>query len=243
MKKSIILIVLTALTLSSCALDNPTSPGHTYDNMQRYAMNKFSNHVLYPAGIVNMMLKLDEYIGATEEEKKSEAFQWHRENIFHEDDVTFMIRGLGTVHTYGKRLMDPDSEWRMNGQAIFETVGEGSWKITQEFNASADICSIVTYSGKVENGKYIFAVEVDTVEERYTSYHSDTKVKSYLTTPEGPVTVIDPQPVYHHYGYVTSLPEGSGMFRIDTERNGQPLDWAELSYDKTGTSLIFASNL
>lgn len=243
MKKSIILIALAALTLSSCALDKPTDPGHTSDNMKVYTMQKFNNHVVYPSGIVNMMIRLDEYIGTTEEEKQGEAFQWHRENIFHEDDVTFMIRGLGTVHTYGKRLLDPDSDWRMNGQSICESVGEGSWRVTQENNAEADICSIVTYAGKIEGGKHIFEVEVDTVEERYTSYHSDTKVKAYLTTPEGPVTVIDPQPVYLDYGYSNLLPEGNGMFRIDTERNGQPLDWAELRYDKNGTSLVFHTNI
>jgi hypothetical protein len=245
MKQIFFIVALAALTLSSCALDKPTSSGHTYNNMKRYTMQKFNNHVIYPAGVVNMMIKLDEYIGATEEEKQSDAFKWHRENIFHEDDVTFMIRGgLGTVYTYGKRLLDPDSDWKIEGRAQCQKTDDFRWVITVEESAVADVCSIVTYEGKVEEGKHLFSVEVDTFEERYTSYHSDDKVKAFLTTPEGPIKVIDPQPEYPNYGELATIPEGWGVFLIKTERNGQDLDWAEVRYSRQySTSLMFHTNI
>lgn len=243
MKKSIILIAFATLIFSSCILQKQSVPGHTYDNLRMYTYSKFHNHVVYTAGVVHMLVSLDEYMAASEEEKWSEAFKWHRENIFHEDDVTFMIEDLGTIHTYGKRLGDPDSNWKINGKSALERLGEQSWRVSLKSITDADLSSIVTYTGKTAYGEHVFEVEVNTYEERYTSRFNDTSIKAILTTSEGPVTVVDPMPTDYYYGYDNQIPAGKGVFRIDTQRNGQPLDWAELRYKDNDSTLTFSTNL
>lgn len=246
MRKSIILTCMAVMLLSSCSLKSGDDSGHTAYNLEEYITTQFVNNIVYPAGIINRLIALDDYISASEEEKKSEAFKWHRKNIFHEDDVTFAVGDVGTVRTYGKSFFDPEAEWKIGYDAIAVTrIEENTWKIESNGYYMEGTHSTVRYDGKNEKGCNVFSVEATKTEECHISLYSTDKVTAIMTTPEGGMTVIDPQPNLG-YGYhydSRELPEGSGVFRIDTDRNGKPLDWAELRYHSNGIGLIFVSNL
>lgn len=246
MRKSFIFICMAAIALSSCSLRSGYDSGHTAANLEEYLKTQFVNNVVYPAGVINRLIALDEYIAASEEEKQSEAFKWHRENIFHEDDVTFAVHDIGTVRTYGKSFFDPEAEWKIGYDAIAVTwIEENTWKTESTGYYTEGNQSTVRYDGKNDKGSNIFSVEVNKTAECYTSQYSKEKVTAIITTPEGSMTVINPQP-NPGYGYnydSRELPEGSGVIRIDTERYGKPLDWAELRYHTNGISLMFDSNL
>lgn len=246
MRKSFIFICLATLSLSACSLRSGNGSGHEADNLEEYIKTQFVNNIVYPAGVVNRLIALDEYMAASEDEKKSDAFKWHRENIWHEDDVTFAVQDIGTVRTYGKSFFDPEAEWRIGYDDIsIRRIGENTWNISADGYNMEGTHSIITYVGKNEKDCHVFTVEVNNTDECYTSSYSEDKVRAIMTTPEGGMTVIDPQPNIG-YGYNNDsrdLPEGNGVFRIDTERYGKPLDWAELRYHSNGISLIFVSNL
>ena len=246
MRKSIIFICMAAIALSACSLRSGDESGHTAYNLEEYITTQFVNNVVYPAGIINRLIALDDYMAASDEEKKSETFKWHRENIFHEDDVTFAVRDVGTVRTYGKSFFDPEAEWKIGPDAFPVTrIDENTWKIESNGYYMEGIHSTVRYDGKNGKGCNILSVEVNKSDECYISRYSTDMVTAIVTTPEGTMSVVDPNP-NKGYGYnydSRDLPEGSGVIRIDTERNGKPLDWAELRYHSNGISLMFVSNL
>ena len=246
MKKSIIFICIAAMALNACSLRSGDESGHTAYNLEEYIKTQFVNNIVYPAGVINRLIALDDYMAASDEEKKSEAFKWHRENIFHEDDVTYAVRDVGTVRTYGKSFFDPEAEWKIGYDAIAVTrIDENTWEIESDGYYMEGTHSTVSYDGKNEKGCNVLSVEVNKTNECYTSRYSKDMVTAIITTPEGTMTVIDPQPkVGYGYNYDSQdLPEGRGVIRIDTERYGTPLDWAELRYHSNGISLMFVSNL
>ena len=75
MRRSIIAMIATGLIACSCTLSNGYSSGHTAHNLEEYTRTMFINNVVFPAGAVNMLVMLDQYISATEEERQSDAFQ------------------------------------------------------------------------------------------------------------------------------------------------------------------------
>lgn len=245
MKKILMAIMSAGLLLCSCTLDNGTSSGHTAANMEKYIKKMFVNHVVYPAGAVNMLVSLDQYISATDEERKSDAFKWHRETIFHEDDVTFMIWGFGSVCTYGKSLFDSDSEWKIDNGIRFVRVSGNCWKVGQSSCNGAEVISTVVYEGQNEDGENVFYVEAYNTIERGIPMHSDVIVTAVLATAEGCMTVTNPHPIFcSEFEYFNcDFPVGCGVFRIETDINGKPQDWAELRYAESGKALFFKSNL
>ena len=243
MRRSIITMIATGLIACSCTLSNGYSSGHTAHNLEEYTRTMFINNVVFPAGAVNMLVMLDQYISATEEERQSDAFQWHRENIFHEDDVTYMVRGFGTVHTYGTSFLDPQSDWTLDTGIEVIRIGDNCWKLKQNYIYDYNYNSTVTFVGQNEGGKNVFTVEAYNTHEARTSAYSDATVKATITTPEGSMTLTDPRPLHNYHNNRTDIPEGYGVFRLDTERHGKPLDWAELRFDQSGKTLIFRSNL
>lgn len=218
MRYTIILAAL-AMLLSSCQLEDADTTGHKKENIEYYARETFHNLIVQPASALNILLSLDDYIKATEEEKQQEAFAWHRENIFHEDDVTFFIKPLGTVKTYGKSFLDQDCQWQAEG-IEWSRHSENTWKIGSRQ---------VTIAGRDEQGRKSFWIEANEEEET----DEDIGVKAHITTPEGPVTLIEPRLYIRGWDSV-EVPEGKGLMRIEVERDGKIIDTIDLKYTEDG---------
>ena len=241
MKKFIILFAIASVLFTGCRLDNGSTSGHDYKRMESYTYRMFNDNVLRPAAEINIFIELDRYIKATEVEKQSDEFKWHRQMFFHEDDFTFAVRGLGTVNTYGKSFFDEGVIWKSN--VNYERVGEKSWNITFDTYNDTDnkgkTNTTVTFEGRNEEGKNVFKVEVLSTDECLTSYSGGDKVTAIISTPEGPMTIINPEMIYGHDVKNSELPEGSGVFMIETQRNGKILDLMQLKYDASGKNLTF----
>ena len=242
MRKSIISLFITALVLSSCTLEYGTTSKHNSISLQNYTIYKFNSDVLQPTATINILIELDHYICASVEEQQSDAFEWHRSNIFHEDDDSFAVSNIGTVHTFGKSFFDSDSAWDFGQE--YERMSENTWKIIgSSYYANTDAYAIITYVGRNEEGKNVYSVEAYDTESCMTGYPEGDNISAECTTPEGPMTIIDPVYFYLHYNNHPDMPLGSGVYRIETDRNGKPLDWMELRYDKSGKNLLFSCNL
>ena len=237
MKRSFIALSLCAALLCACKLDDGNRSRHDAERMNRYTREMFSQSVAQPAWVINALVSLDEYMKASPEELQSEEFAWHRDNIFHEDKTTFMIRELGSVKTYGKSLYDEDAEWDHGPE--LERTGENSWKFTKSLT-DVDINTTVTFIGEDETGRNMFNIEVYMTDEYATSRFNDKKIHAVIFTSEGGMTIINPLP--KDFSYRDEHPEGSGVFRIETETDGEQLDWMELRY-YNGKDLVFNCNL
>jgi hypothetical protein len=235
MKKSIFILVLGALLMCSCKIDNGTANKHTAKKMETYTRVMFRNNIIVPALTLKNLIELDRYIYASEN-KFSDEFSWHRKNIYHIDDVTFRVPDVGTVHTYGKSLFDNTSAWKINERVdILERLDEKSWKIDN---------TTITYEGRNEKGNNILTVEVECIDKYQTLYPVSNNVTAIVATQEGPMTLYMPANYTNKGTYIISeVPEGNGAFRIDTERQGKALDWMELRYSENGTKLTFRCNL
>ena len=86
----------------------------------------------------------------------------------------------------------------------------------------------------------MFNIEVYMTDEYATSRFNDKKIHAVLFTSEGGMTIINPLP--KDFSYRGENPEGSGVFRIETETDGEELDWMELRY-YNGKDLVFNCNL
>ena len=238
MRRFIILFAIASVLFAGCRLENGTPNGHTYSRMEAYTYEMFNAHILRPSAEINLLVELDRYIKATPQEQQSAEFEWHRQRFYHEDDVTFNVRGLGTVYTYGKSFFDEDASWKSD--IIYEKVGEKSWKLTSSEYDENNIHTTVTFEGRNETGKNVFSVDAQATAECQTSYPDGDKITASISTPEGPMTIIDPQIINENDIKNSDLPEGSGVFVIETQRNGEIIDLMELRYTPSGKTVIFA---
>ena len=239
MKRSIIALCICAAALSSCVLKNGGSSPHSSKNMESYTKSLFTYDVYLPAAYINTLVMLDEYIVASDEEKQSDAFEWHRKNIFHEDDRTFYINDFGTVKTHGQRLRDADPCWE-TGIMRYEQVAQDSWKVMTVMYDNTPVSTTVTYAGKDSEGRNRFGVDVYRTDSDPVSSFSEKTVNATIFTDED-MTIINPLPQTDRYNYDQS--EGSGVFRIETDVDGSQLDWMELRYSENGKSLVFDCSL
>lgn len=238
MKRSYIALGICAVLLCSCKLDNGSESRYDSTNMKNYAWQMLTSNVLIPAKTVNSLMMLDEYMAAGEEERQGDAFEWHRDNISQEDETTFFIENLGSVDTHGKRLAEADPQWEVKCNAIFEQTSENSWKFTNIFRyEEMEISTTVTFAGKDSEGRNIFNVEAYSTDTCPVSRYSGKTVNAVLFTGEGGMTIINPLPCSDHYN--VPEPEGSGIFRIETDTDGSSLDWMEFRYNH-GKDLVFS---
>lgn len=240
MKRSIIALGICASILSSCVLEKSGKSQHNPDIMENYTRSMFRYNVLVPAAHINALVMLDEYIAASEEEKMSEAFEWHRSNIFHEDDNTYFIKDFGSVKTRGMRLREADPCWEAGYEFEYDQVALNSWKVTLT-GYGAPVSTTVTFTGKDSEGRNRFSVDAYNTQKADVSEYNDKTVSATVFTPEGGMTIINPLPQVDLY--YADTPEGSGTFRIETFTDSEQLDWMELSYSKNGKSLMFNCNL
>ena len=241
MKRTIIILTISAFIFVSCRLEYGTTSPHTTNEMQSFTMELFNLDIVQPAATINTLIELDRYISASAEEQQSDAFKWHRENMFHEDDITFTVRYLGTVHTYGVSFFDDTKTWKLNTK--FERVDDNTWKVYGNEYDNKEAYSLVTYEGRNKEGKNVFSVETYDTDVCQTSYPDGDEITASVSTPEGPVTVISPEYVYRYQFVNMEIPHGRGVFRIDTQRNGEALDCMEIRYSESGDEIIFNSNI
>lgn len=230
------IIFACAFLACACTLSNGTRSGHTFNQMESYARTMFYQNVTEPAALINTLVSLEEYISASDEEKMSERFCWHRENIFHEDDVTFHVKSIGTVRTYGKSLYDPESCWSLDNGIEISKEGIRTWKVGRSLYEGSILNTTVTYSGLNENGRHAFTVEAYNTEKCTASYFSGETVTAVISTAEGPIKLIEPRMRTNNDN---PEPEGRGAFIIETERSGKLLDRMELRYSESGWNLVF----
>ena len=237
MKRLITLFAIVPVLLTGCRLENGMTSGHTSSALEAYAYRMFNANVIRPAAEINMLIELDRYISATLEEQQSDEFEWHRQNFFHEDDVTFNAKSLGTIYTYGKSFFDEGSAWKTN--LIYERVGENSWKVSPGPYDQENINTIVTFEGRNPEGKNVFLVDAQSEDDCYTSYPNGDHITATLSNPEGPIMVKDPEILTDYDIKRSNIPQGSGVFKIETKRNGKLLDQIELRYTPLGDSMTF----
>lgn len=242
MKRSILALALGAMFFCSCKIENGTTSKHTAAAMEAYTKTMFRQNIIRPTILIKNLIELDRYIYG-ESNQLSDEFAWHRKNIYHLDDITFQVTDVGNVYTYGKSLFDSDSAWEINDK--YERLDEKTWKIyNNAYYDNSEAYTIITYEGRDEQGNNILKVEAYDRDECRTFYPAGDYVTAVITLPEGPMTLHMATDYRNKYAYdISEVPEGSGVLRIETQRNNKPLDWMELRYSQSGKELVFKCNL
>ena len=228
---------MASVLFAACQLEHGTTSGHTYSKMESYTYSMFNTHVVRPAAEINLLVELDRYMKATPQQQQSDEFGWHRQRFFHEDDNTFNVKGLGTVYTYGKSIFDEDAHWKTSRD--YERAGSRSWRLISGPYDEENIYTFVTFEGRNEEGKNVFKVEAQAAAECQTSYPDGDRISAIISTPEGPMTIIAPQIINNYDVRDSELPEGNGLFSIETLRKGYTVDHMKLRYSPSGKGLIF----
>ena len=242
MKRSFIALGICTALFCSCVLEDGTESRHKASNMEYYTWEMFIHNVIVPTEKVNALMLLDDYIAASEEERQSDAFAWHRENISNEEENIFHINNLGKVNTRGKRFRDADPCWEVGYEGATEYVraGEDSWTFTST-EYMEDLNTTVTYIGKDDNGDNTFKVEAYMTDKAPASRFSEKVINAVIFTMGDCMTITNPLP--HDGSYLDNMPEGSGAFRIETDADGEPLDWMEIYYSRNSGELKFGCSL
>lgn len=224
-------------------LDGGTDSRHDETRMKKYAWDMFVYNVIVPAEKTNALMMLDDYIAASEEERESDAFAWHRENISIEEENIFHIKNLGEVNTRGKRFRDADPCWQVGYEGATEYVraGEDSWTFTNT-EYMENLNTTVTYIGKDDNGDNTFKVEAYMTDKAPASRFSEKVINAVIFTMGDGMTITNPLPHSSVY-QMSAAPEGSGAFRIETDSDGEPLDWMEIYYSRNSGELKFGCSL
>ena len=67
--KRILTFMATAILCCSCILDDGHDSHHNSQSLRMYSKSMIERHIIHPLGYVDMMLKLDDYLNASEEER------------------------------------------------------------------------------------------------------------------------------------------------------------------------------
>ena len=154
---------LLVLLTPSCIVDS--SPGHVADSssLVYFTSDLMSSYMLDPVRRFFDLFSLDEYLKLPESQQKES--KWH-DMVYHKDDNTLYVTGIGTLCTGGKSLTDSDAEWTLNATGGFGSIdltidvrplSEGVWGLqARGVDSNIRVKSELTVSELSSGDKLLF---------------------------------------------------------------------------------------
>lgn len=234
--KKFMMMISAAMLCCSCMLDDGTESRHTADNLKQYASYSFQSVVLETAQRFNLLLQLDDYINASEEERLTERYEYIRNGLVRTSATTYRIYYSElTVDTRGRSIRDESADWDTNG-LTFTMIEEGTWHISHI--GQKEIDATITDAGVTDYGSHILEMSITASEEGglhiiSTPLATISSDLSYVTatfsTPDGPITLYS---TYVEDGYTNVIDSlnAEGLFRVDIAAESKPLDWITMKF-------------
>ncbi len=104
---------------SSCIVDSPSGDVADSSSLVYFTSGLMSSYMLDPVRRLFDLLSLDEYLKLPESQQKES--KWYN-MVYHKDDNTLYVTGIGTLHTGGKTLTDPDTIWILNATGSYGSI-------------------------------------------------------------------------------------------------------------------------
>lgn len=227
--KRILTFMATAILCCSCILDDGHDSHHNSQNLRMYSKSMIERHIIQPLGYVDMMVKLDDYLNASEEERLLDKHAFIRNGLVKKSAETYAVYYYGTIYTGGRSFRDPEGEWRTSEISVKPT-SESSWHVSETYSQETDMD--ITLAGTAENGEYIYdIVSAGNESQKTESANGDEiSITSSISMPEGPLRIYHLDVDDNHYSSNLSKTKAEGKVRIDIRRNGSPQDWIEVTF-------------
>lgn len=215
--KRIIALILAFLPLCSCMV---RTADYYSVSLEGFAKNYYEKYVCQPYEYMGMMMLAVEYDEASKEDKLDSRYDMVRNSLFHIDENTFYLNGIGTFKFDGN-IFQTGSTAALDGIMDYVAENSGPIIITNlgdrwEYAYKNDNESfVISFSKLSEGNAWLVGVEAVVVDGDYTAT---------FKTSGGPLKVID-------NGESFSIKESYGHFDMDIFRSSQKLDYCYLTYD------------
>ena len=118
--KRILTFMATAILCCSRILDDGHDSHHNSQSLRMYSKSMIERHIIQPLGYVDMMLKLDDYLNASEEERLQDKHAFIRDGLVKKSSDAYALYYYGTIYTGGRSFRDPEGEWRTSEISVTE---------------------------------------------------------------------------------------------------------------------------
>jgi len=156
MKKTILLISLIGLFISSCNLQEPEEPYRTAKNLESVTRILASYSIVAPAMHINNCMLASEFLNSSEEQRKEPIFSTISYNS---ETNTLIVAEMDTIKTYGKDLFTVGTEWSLNSwnwnQSVIKCIGENQWTVSFHYGSDyreIDAIPTFTLAGRTADG-------------------------------------------------------------------------------------------
>lgn len=227
--KRILTFMATAILCCSCILDDGHESHHNSQKLRMYSRSMIERHIIQPLCYVDMMLKLDDYLNASEEERLTDKHAFIREGLVKKASDAYAVYYYGIIYTGGRSFRDPEGEWKTNEISV-KTTSESSWHVSETYSQETDMD--ITLAGAAENGEYIYdIVSAGNESQKTESANGDEiSITSSISMPEGPLRIYHLDFDENYYSSNISKTKAEGKVRIDIRRNGTLQDWIEVTF-------------
>ncbi|MGM9747802.1 MAG: hypothetical protein ACI3ZN_03295 [Candidatus Cryptobacteroides sp.] len=223
--KRAIFILLSLMLLASCEVQGPRYNAVSAEKLRNYAINLMAREVSDPAWRLSRLALLDEYISATEQERKTlPHLVVIRQSIHNIDETTYQVDGFGIVATYGESFRSENCHWAFThyeGEPMnvisFKYLGDERWKDERNW--------ILFMKGCSEKGEPTVELEPQDVYD--TSVEDGLEAMMKFNTEK--VSITNPSRWDKLINYSTfSEASIEASVRIEISHNGSLKDWIDL---------------
>ena len=241
--KRYIMILITALMCCSCVLDYGSRSRYTADDFKGYASYSFNRYVLNVADRINILLMLDDYLNASEEERLGDSYKYVRDGLVRTSENVYHLYYSGEIDTGGKSFRDISGNWKCE-DFTYKTVTADTWEVTSIGYLPVE--ATVKVTGLTESGTYIFEVTSKVKDEAgifaTDSWSSQPPVSAVLST-DGPVVLKETFVEDGDYRTIKTL-NADGRYLIDISKEGTSIDWVTMEFtSEGGMAVIYKTSL
>ena len=223
--KRAIFILPSLMLLASCEIQGPRYNAVSAEKLRNYAIYLIANEVSDPAWRLSRLALLDEYINATEQERKTlPHLIVIRQSIHNIDETTYQVDGFGIVATYGESFRSADCHWAFSyyeGEPLnvinFKYLGDERWKDGRNW--------ILFLKGFSEKGEAV--VELDPQDVYDVSVADGLEAVMKFNTDK--VSITGPYR-WDEFTYHTTFSEAAIEMssRIEISHEGTQKDWIDI---------------
>jgi len=231
MKKFIAIFTASLLCLA-CNVSNEQTNGRNISKMSSISAKLFTSFVEYDVTIIDNCMRVNDFIDASEEKRKTEKYAGIG---YYPKENKFVIDGFGEILTYGKRLTASGMKWDVNlsyswyQRRSVTYSGDMVWKLKPEsddgrFIENGHEFTIVTevrHAGRNFDKRNLWDCSISGIckesDNYWLAFYSKQDIRfDWTTKTQG--------------SSVTNTLSPTGKFRHDYYINNSLTDWYEIEY-------------
>ena len=221
---------LLVLLAPSCIVNSSSGDVADSSSLVSFASGLMSSYMLDPARSLFDLLSFDEYLKLPDSQQENSV--WN-DLVYHIDDNTFYIIGVGQLFTGGKSLTDTDAVWTLNAAGSYSIdltidvrpLSDGEWGLqARGVDNNIKVKSVLTVSDLSVKDKLLFcniSCSGSQIEKEYVTEFSTGGEKFVFDNRFEP--------------FVLYL---SGQFNVNIFNGNNMIDYCYMTYSGRGTNSV-----